>query len=162
MRCSPADISLDALEDGEVAVPWIMHVQARLLNGVGDVGSCDGEVLQGAGDAAVLAWVLHSSTRGWQLRLRVDGRRGGLAVHHPGTFQELFSVLRLRQEEVCAATSHVDAEEEVQRAHVLHGKLSLEFVDDVPQQRVGGGRQHHVVDVEKKVRRRRTAPQHEE
>jgi len=40
--CSAPDIAQNVLDNGEVALPRVMHVQACLLDGVGDVGPCNG------------------------------------------------------------------------------------------------------------------------
>jgi hypothetical protein len=36
-----------ALHGGEVGLPWIMHVEADLLDGVGDVEAGERQVLEG-------------------------------------------------------------------------------------------------------------------
>jgi hypothetical protein len=40
-----------ALHDSVVGLPWIMHVEADLLDGVGDVGAGERHVLEGLGEA---------------------------------------------------------------------------------------------------------------
>ena len=47
---------------------------------------------------------------------------------------------------------YIDAKEEMQRPHVLDGKLGLQLGDDVLEKSIGGGAQHHVVDVQEQVR----------
>jgi hypothetical protein len=41
-----AEVAQDPLESGEVGFPRGVHVQAHLLDGVGDVGPREGEVLE--------------------------------------------------------------------------------------------------------------------
>jgi hypothetical protein len=43
----------DPLESGEMRLPWGVHMQAHLLDGVGDVRPGEGEVLERAGQAPV-------------------------------------------------------------------------------------------------------------
>jgi hypothetical protein len=57
---------------------------------------------------------------------------------------------------------NVDAEEEVQRSHVLHCKLGTEGVDDLLQQFGARRGEHHVVDVEEQVDDVAAAAQDEE
>jgi hypothetical protein len=40
-----------ALHDGEVGLPWIMHVEADLLDDVGDVRAGEYQVLEGPSEA---------------------------------------------------------------------------------------------------------------
>jgi hypothetical protein len=44
-----AEVAQDPLESGEMGLPWGVHVEAHLLDGVGDVGSGEGEILKRAG-----------------------------------------------------------------------------------------------------------------
>jgi hypothetical protein len=52
-RCPP-HIAQHTLEQGQVRSARIMHVQADLLNGVGDVRPGDGQILQAASEIAIL------------------------------------------------------------------------------------------------------------
>jgi hypothetical protein len=47
------EIFQNSLESGEVGLPWCVHIKAHLLNGVGDVGPGEGEVLECACQALV-------------------------------------------------------------------------------------------------------------
>ena len=49
----PVYIAHHALDESTVTVPRVMHMQAHLLHGVGELGPGDSEVLQGPGDAPI-------------------------------------------------------------------------------------------------------------
>jgi hypothetical protein len=75
------EVAHDPLESGEMGLPWGVHMEAHLLDSVGDVGPGEVEVLQRAGQAPVIRRV---GDRGpvvlRELRLSVDMRGAGLAV----------------------------------------------------------------------------------
>jgi hypothetical protein len=77
------EVAQDLLESGEMRLSWGVHMEAHLLDGVGDVGPGEGEVLERAGQAPVRRpigdrrpVVLR------ELRLTVDRRGAGLVVGH--------------------------------------------------------------------------------
>jgi hypothetical protein len=76
-----AEVAQDALESGKMGLPWGVHMEADLLDGVGDVGPGEGEVLERAGQAPVRC---HVGDRGVivlrELRLSVNRCGAGLAV----------------------------------------------------------------------------------
>ena len=69
-----------------MGLPWSVHMQAHLLDGVSDVGPGEGEVLERAGLAPIGRRI-----GDWrpvvlrELGLGVDRRGAGLAVNHLGT-----------------------------------------------------------------------------
>jgi hypothetical protein len=73
----------DPLESGEMGLPQGVHMQAHLLDGVGDVGPGEGELLEHAGQAPVGR---HVGDRGpvvlRELRLSVYRCGAGLVVGH--------------------------------------------------------------------------------
>jgi hypothetical protein len=77
------EVAQDSLQSAEMGLSRGVHVQAHLLDGVGDVGPRDGQVLERAGQALVGRRV---GDRGpvvlRELRLSVDRRGAGLAVGH--------------------------------------------------------------------------------
>jgi hypothetical protein len=48
-----AEVAQDPLESGEVGLPRGVHVQAHLLDGVGDVGPGEGEILERASQTPI-------------------------------------------------------------------------------------------------------------
>jgi hypothetical protein len=75
------EVAQDPLESVEMGLPRGVHVKARLLDDVGDVGPGEGQVLVGAGEALVGHRVDDwGSVILRELRLSVDMRGAGLAV----------------------------------------------------------------------------------
>lgn len=61
-----------------------------------------------------------------------DDRRGrGLARRHASTVQNLTSIFGLGEEHASRFVSHSDVEEVMEVAHVNHGELRAETVDDM-------------------------------
>jgi hypothetical protein len=50
-------IAKDVFDELEVGVSWIMHEEANLLDDVGEVGTCEGKILEGTSEASVEARV---------------------------------------------------------------------------------------------------------
>jgi hypothetical protein len=40
------EVAQDPLESSEMGLPWSVHMEAHLLDGVGDVGAGEGEVVE--------------------------------------------------------------------------------------------------------------------
>jgi hypothetical protein len=55
-------ITKNALDEVEVWLPWSMHVQARLLNGMSNVWPRQSQVLKSAGKAAILSGICNKRT----------------------------------------------------------------------------------------------------
>jgi hypothetical protein len=77
-----AEVAQDPLESGEMGLPWSVHMEAHLLDGVGDVGAGEGEeVLERACHAPVRCRI---GDRGpivlGELRLSVNTRGTGIAI----------------------------------------------------------------------------------
>jgi hypothetical protein len=71
----------DLLESSEMGLPWGVHMEAHLLDGVGDVGSGEGEVLERVGQALVRRRVGDQGPVILREHcLSVDMRGAGLAV----------------------------------------------------------------------------------
>ena len=126
-----------------------MHVEAGLLYREGEVRARDGEVLEHPGQTAVsfgvVDWI---AIIGGKLPFGVDWSWCRLAIRHADTFENVHSVPLLGQVEAIAAALDVDAEEEPELAKVLHGKLSVQAVDDLLKQRCIGAGEHHIIDVD--------------
>jgi hypothetical protein len=95
-----SQIAQDALHRGEVKLPGIMHMKTNLLDGVGDVGAGERQVLEGHGEAPELSRISNRrSGSGGDLGLRVHRRRDQLVVHHASTLKDIESELALSEEE---------------------------------------------------------------
>jgi hypothetical protein len=56
---SPTKVTEEALESSEVGLSWIMHMEAYLLNCIGDVRSGEGEILKCTSKTPVRSGVCH-------------------------------------------------------------------------------------------------------
>jgi hypothetical protein len=132
-------------------LPRGVHMQAHLLDGVGDVRPGEGEVLERTGQAPVGRRISD-----WgpivlgELRLSVDRRGAGLAVGHASPLQYVDGVLALMEEETLGLALGGDAEEVVEGSQFLHRELPLQGDDRALKKVSGGCREHNVVDVEQK------------
>jgi hypothetical protein len=85
----------------EVGLPGVMHVEADLLDGVGDVRVGECQVLEGPSKAPELSWISNRRPRlSGDLGMCVHGRRNRLAVHHVSTLKDIKSKLALSEEEL--------------------------------------------------------------
>jgi hypothetical protein len=79
----------------------IMHVEAHLLDRIGDVRLGECEVLESHDQAAIGSWVANGCPHiGGDLGLSVNGRGAGLVAAHASTFKDVLSILSLVKEEV--------------------------------------------------------------
>jgi hypothetical protein len=63
------------LHGGEVGLPWIMNVEANLLDSAGDVGVGERQVLEGPSEAPEVSRISNKRPGlGGDLGLRVHGR----------------------------------------------------------------------------------------
>lgn len=137
------------LDQPEVTLTRIVHVEADLLDGVGDLRPRDRQVLERAGNTVIGRGIINAwSIGGRQFALGVDRRGRWAAGVHAGAIQDVGSVLLLAEEEASRRARDVDAEEEMQGAKVLHGKLRDELSDDVAEGSRRGRSEHDIVDVE--------------
>jgi hypothetical protein len=107
-------------------------MKAHLLNGVGNVGPEEGEVLERACQTPVRRCV---GDQGLvvlrEFRLSVNRRGAGLTVGHASPLLNVDGILTLVQEETLGPTFDSDAAEVMVRPQVLHRKLPLEGDDCV-------------------------------
>jgi hypothetical protein len=83
-----------------VGLSWIMHVEADLLDGVGDIEAGERQVLEGPGEAPEVSRISNRRPRlGEDLGLRVHRRRNRLVVHHASSLKNIESKLTLSEKE---------------------------------------------------------------
>jgi hypothetical protein len=113
-----------------MGLPQGVHVQAHLLDDVGDVGPREGQVLERTDQAPVGRCV---GDRGLvvlrERRLSVNRRGAGLAIGHASLLQDVDGVVVLVEEETMRTTLGGDAKEVVKRPQVLHRELLLKGND---------------------------------
>jgi hypothetical protein len=86
----PLEVAQDALHGRQMGLPWIMHMQTDLLDGIGDVRPCEGQVLESPYNAPKLVSILNRRPRvGRNLRLEVDQSRARLTISHGSTLDDV-------------------------------------------------------------------------
>jgi hypothetical protein len=105
----------DPLHCGEVRLPRIVHVEAYLLDGVGDVGLGEDEVLKCPGDAPVAGRIGDQGAGSRDLALRVHRGRVGLALGHTSALEEVDDVLALVKEQALGTALDGDPQEVMER-----------------------------------------------
>jgi hypothetical protein len=108
------EVGQDLLKSGEMGLPRGVHVQTHKLDGVGDVGLGEGQVLEGTSQATLGRRV---GDRGpvvlRELCLCVNMHGAGLAVGHASLLQDVDGILALVEEEILRSTLDGDANEVV-------------------------------------------------
>jgi hypothetical protein len=95
-----SQIAHDVLHRGEMRLPGIMYMEADLLDGVGDVGASEHQVLEGPGEAPKLSWISNRRPgSGRDLGLCIHEHRDRLVVHHASVLKVVESELTLSEEE---------------------------------------------------------------
>jgi hypothetical protein len=147
------EVAEDLLHSCEMGLPRVMHVEAHLLDRVGDIKPGESKVLESPGQAAVGGRVTDGGARvGGYLGLSVDRHGAGLAVAHASVLEDIPSVLTLVEEKVVDSLLHHDVEEVAEGTEVLHGELLLESCSDTLEQLRARGSEDDVIDVEEQVR----------
>jgi hypothetical protein len=94
------EIPKDVLHGREMGLMGVVHVEAHLLDRVGNVGPGEGEVLESPSQATVGSRVVDRGSHvGGDLGPSVDQRGAGLAVTHASTLKDVPSILALVEED---------------------------------------------------------------
>jgi hypothetical protein len=99
------------------------------MDGVGDVGAGERQVLEGPGRAPELSWISnmrHGS--GGDLGLHVHGRRDQFTVHHTSTLKDIESELVLSEEESICMMLYGDPQKMVEKSFMVNCRLSTNMV----------------------------------
>jgi hypothetical protein len=101
------EVAEDPLRSPEMGLSWVVHVEAHLLDHVGDIGPGEGEVLRIPGQVAVGGRVTDGGAhvRG-DLGMSVNRHGAGLAVAHANALVDIPSVLTLVEEEAFNSLLH--------------------------------------------------------
>jgi hypothetical protein len=101
-------------------------MQTDLLHDVGDVGPCEGQVLESPSNALKLGSVLNRRVRVYsELSLEVDRSRSRLTVSHGRMFDDVQRVGALVEEHPVWTALDSNAEEVDKRPKVLHREFPL-------------------------------------
>jgi hypothetical protein len=95
------EVPKDALRGCEMGLMGVVHVEAHLLDRVGNVGPGEGEVLESSSPAVIGSRVADGGLHiGGDIGLSVNRCGAGLAVTHASTLKDVLSILALVEEEV--------------------------------------------------------------
>jgi hypothetical protein len=131
-----------------VGLPWIMHVEADLLDGVGDVRAGECQVLEGPGEAPEVSWVSNRRPGlSGDLGLRVQWHRSWLAVHHTSSLKNIESKLTLNEEESASLMLYGDAQEMMEEPEILHDEFLLEDRYGLLQKCYAGSGEDNVINI---------------
>jgi hypothetical protein len=83
------DVPEDALQSNEVRLPRIMHVEADLLDCVGNIWSAEGQILKGASKAPEICSILNKNTIFTELWVAIDRSGTWLALGHASTSKDV-------------------------------------------------------------------------
>jgi hypothetical protein len=79
----PLEVAQDVLHGCQMGLSRIMHMQIDLLHNIGDVGSCEGQVLESPCNAPKLGSILNRRLGVCsELCLEVDQNRARLTISH--------------------------------------------------------------------------------
>jgi hypothetical protein len=149
---SALQIAQDPLEQRQVGLARVVHEETHLLNGVGQVWSGQGDVLEGAGDAPIYGWISNGSTiSGGELGVSVDRGRCRVTLSHASALEKLNGVLSLRQEDPVGGARDGDVEDVMEVPKVCHGELRVKKSDEALKKIRRRGGEDDVVDVEEQV-----------
>jgi hypothetical protein len=104
-------------------LPRVVHVEAHLLDGVGDVKPGEDEVLKCPSNTPVAGWIDDQGVGGGEFALRINQSHAGLAFSHASTVKDVDGVLPLVEEHALGTALDGDPQEVVERPQVLHRKF---------------------------------------
>jgi hypothetical protein len=137
-----------------VRLPEIMHMEANLLDGVGDVGVGEHHLLEAPDEALILTQISNRMPRsGGDLGLHVLRSQDRLTVRHASTLKDVEIKLALSEEESIGLMLYRDPQKVVKRVEVLHGEFLLESRYGVLQGHCARCREHNVMNIKQQVYR---------
>jgi hypothetical protein len=102
-------------------------VEANLLDGIGDVGAGERQVLEGPSKAPEVSRISNRSPGlDEYLNMCVHRCRNWLVVHHASSLKNIESKLMLSEEESVHLMVYGDSKKIMEESEVLHGELPLE------------------------------------
>jgi hypothetical protein len=131
-----------------------MHVEADLLDDVGDVGAGECQVLEGPSETLEVSRISNRRLRlGGDLGLCVHRHRNQIAVHHASSLKNIESKLTLSEEELVRLMLYGDFQKMMEGSEVLHGEFPLESRYGLLQKCYAGYGENNVINVEQQVYR---------
>jgi hypothetical protein len=138
VRHRVTNVTKNPLVETPVHITRRMHVETHLVDGIGDIGYSERQVLQGADDTVILRNIGgRRASGGICFRLGVDWRGRKLVIHHSGVIQNISVIGCLMEMKTMLISLNLDAEEVVQRTQVLHCERALQTIDDTMEKHQG-------------------------
>jgi hypothetical protein len=129
-----------------------MHVEADLLDGIGDVGAGERQVLEGPSEAPEVSRISNMrSGLGGDLGLCVHRHRNRLAVHHVNSLKNIESKLTLSEEEIVRLMLYEDSQKMMEGSKELHGEFQLKSRYGLLQKCYAGYIEDNVINVKQQV-----------
>jgi hypothetical protein len=117
----------NALHDSEVRLPEIIHVETDLLDGIGDVGVGEHQVLEGPSKTLVQSWISNGRPRlGSDLGICVYDCQNRPIVYHSNTLKDIKSILVLSDKGFACLMLYGAPQKVMEGSEVLHGDFPLE------------------------------------
>jgi hypothetical protein len=131
-----------------------MHVEADLLDDVGDVGVGERQVLEGPIKAPKVSRISNRRLGlDGDLGMRVHRRRNQIAVHHVSSLKNIESNLTLSEEEPISLMLYGDSQEMMEGPKILHGEFSLEGRYGLLQKCCAGCGEYNAINIKQQVYR---------
>jgi hypothetical protein len=125
-----------------------MHVEADLLEGVGNVGPGERQVLESPSEAPEMSQIGNRRPRlGEDLGLRIHRIRNWLTVHHACSLKNVKSKLMLSKEEPVNLILYGDSQEMMEGLEIIHGKFPLEGRYGLLQKCCVGCSENNVINI---------------
>jgi hypothetical protein len=91
-----SEVPHDPRHSDEMRLPRGVHMEAHLLDSIGDVRMGEDEVLQGPSKTTIASWISHRrAVVGGDLALSVHRSRAGLTTSHASMLKDVDGVLGL-------------------------------------------------------------------
>jgi hypothetical protein len=144
---SALNVLENPLDQGEMRLPWVMHIEANLLDGISNVRSGECEILQGAQEAMILCHIRDWGTIRRELGTCVNRSRTQFAIRHPDVLKNINHILALWEKETPTLLSNWDTQEVMQCAKILHGEFCSESINNPTEQQIRGSCEDDVVHI---------------
>jgi hypothetical protein len=142
-----------------VGLSWIMHVETNLLDGVGDIGVGERQILEGPSEAPEVSWISNRRPRlSKDLGMRVHQYQNHLAVHHASSLKNVESKLMLSEEELVSLMLYGDSQEMMEGPEILHDEFPLECKYGMLQKCCAGCNEDNIINIKQQVYRISVAP----
>jgi hypothetical protein len=92
---SVLNVPKNPIDQGEMRLPWVLHIEADLLDGISNVQTGECEILLGTHKATVLCRIRDWGTIRRELGTSVNWSRTWFAISHPDALKNINHILAL-------------------------------------------------------------------